>query len=214
MMCVETIQLSDNEGMATIKAASSLRKGGVILYPTDTLYGLGADAFSDEAVDKVYEIKGRDKRKPMHAVFADIAMIGEYAEINDVARKLIEKFLPGPLTLVLKKKSGIKGGIARGMETVGVRIPDNSFCIETARSFGKPFTTTSANVANHSAGRSVEEILQQLAGRAQDIDLVIDAGLLPQRSPSTVVDVSQGKLNVLRVGPMSKSLLESALKST
>jgi len=211
MDTMEVIQLAGNEGMATIKAASALRRGGVILYPTDTLYGLGADAFSDEAVDRVYAIKGRDFQKPMHAVFSDLQMIEEYAEVNHIARKLAEKFLPGALTLVLKKKAGVEGGIARNMETIGVRIPDNAFCIETARAFGKPFTATSANVASHSTGRTVEEILHQLGREAQKIDLVVTSGLLPQRSPSTVVDVSHGEMNILRIGAMSKSLLESAL---
>ena len=209
---METIRLSETSiGRASLKAAGALRAGGVILYPTDTLYGLGADAFSDEAVDKIYEIKGRDAHKPIHAIFSDMQTVEEYAEVNDIARKLADKFLPGALTLVLKKKENVRGGIARNMTTIGVRIPDNSFCLETARAFGKPFTATSANIAGQITGRSVEEILHQFGSQTRLLDLVIDAGLLPQRSPSTVVDVSEGELRILRVGPMSKSLLESAL---
>lgn len=209
-MWMETVQLVGNEGLVSIKAAGVLRSGGVILYPTDTLYGLGASAFSDEAVDRVYEIKGRDANKAMHAVFADMQMVEEYAEVNDLARKLAEKFLPGALTLVLKKKAGT-GGIARNMQTIGVRIPDNSFCLEVARSLGKPFTATSANVAGGSTGLKVDEILKQLGRSAHMIDLVVDAGELPLRAASTVVDVSAGVLNVLRVGAVQKSELEDAL---
>jgi len=207
---METIQLAGNEGMISIKAAGTLRQGGVILYPTDTLYGLGADAFSDEAVDKIYAIKGRDAKKPVHAVFADMQMVGEYAEVTDVARKLAEKFLPGPLTLVLKKKERVDGGIARGIGTIGVRIPDNSFCIETVRSLGKPFTATSANVSGEVTGLSVEEILSQLGSKKNVVDLVIDAGTLPLRPASTVVSLISGTPVVLRAGAISESEIKNA----
>lgn len=132
---------------APARAAQILASGGVILYPTDTLYGLGADALSDEAVAKIKRIKGRNEQKPIHAVVADMAMAERYAGVNNVARSLAQKFLPGPLTLILKKKEGIETGIARDMSTFGIRIPDNVFCLDLAREFGKPFTTTSANAS-------------------------------------------------------------------
>lgn len=208
---METIQLSDYEGVASIKAAGALRSGGIILYPTDTLYGLGADAFSDEAVDKIYAIKNRDPNKPIHAIFSDIQMVEEYAAVTDLARKLAEKFLPGALTLVLKKKIGIETGIARGMETVGVRIPNNTFCIETARSFGRPFTATSANISNEVTGLSIEEIFSQLGERKKMIDLVVDGGALPLQAPSTVVSLVSGTPVILRIGAISKKDIEMAL---
>jgi L-threonylcarbamoyladenylate synthase len=197
---MKVLRLAEGEGNAVMRAAHALRLGGVILYPTDTLYGLGADAFSDEAVDRVYEIKGRDQRKPMHALCADMSMVEEYAEVNELAQRLAAKFLPGALTLVLKKKPHIEGGIARGIDTIGVRIPDNSFCLDLARSFGKPFTATSANIANQTTGLTVEKILEQIAERTSLIDVAIDAGELPMRPPSTVVDVSNDVIRVLRVG--------------
>jgi L-threonylcarbamoyladenylate synthase len=208
---MEILKLSGNEGIASIRAAGVLRSGGVILYPTDTLYGLGADAFSDEAVDKIYAIKGRDMRKPTHAMCADMHMVEEYAEVNDTARKLAEKFLPGALTLVLKKKSNVTGGIGRNMQTIGVRIPDNSFCIELARSLGKPFTATSANLADAAVGFSVEEILIQLGPAGKKIDLVIDAGMLPMRPPSTVVSLVSGAVDFLRIGAIPRSEIENVL---
>lgn len=200
---MEVAQLEKGFGECVMRASGILRHGGVVLYPTDTLYGLGADAFSDEAVEKVYAIKGRDRQKPIHCVVADLAMAGEYAEINDVARKLAEAFWPGPLTLVLKKKPGLDTGIARGLDTFGVRIPQSDFCLDLARTFGKPYTTTSANVAGESTGLSVESITDQLGGSATHINLVIDAGTLPLRSPSTVVNVVSGIPVVLREGAIS-----------
>lgn len=185
---------------AAQKAAEILVRGGMIVYPTDTLYGLGVDAFSDETVDKVYALKARDPKKPIHAVFANVDMIEEYAEINAAARTLIQEFLPGPLTLVLRKKSQVQGGIARGMETIGVRIPDNMFCVATADAFGRPFTATSANTAGNVTGRTIPEILEQFGEGKSYIDLVVDAGELVVRKPSTVVDVTSGVPVILREG--------------
>ena len=138
-------RLSVDDPSAPARAAQIMAAGGVILYPTDTLYGLGADALSDAAVAKIYSIKERDEKKPMHAVVADMAMVEQYGVMNGTAIHLAEKFLPGPLTLILKKKEGIDTGIASGIDTFGIRIPDNLFCLQLARAFGRPFTTTRAN---------------------------------------------------------------------
>lgn len=197
---MEIIELARGLGEGVFKASGVLRSGGVIVYPTDTLYGLGADALSDEAVASIYSIKGRDEKKPMHAVFADIAMIEEYAEVNYAARKLAEKFLPGPLTLILKKKPSVDAGISRGIDTIGVRIPDNQFCIDLAKTFGKPYTATSANLAGEPTFPSVKEILEQLGKAAKGIELIIDAGPLPLSQPTTVVNVVSGSPSILREG--------------
>src|SRR3989344_7439036 len=115
------------------RAAEVLKSGGVILYPTDTLYGLGADAFSDAAVDKVYAIKGRDEKKPIHCIVADIAMAAEYAEVTDDSKLLFERLPSGGLTVILKKRSNVTGGITRSLDTIGIRIPQNDLCIQLAR---------------------------------------------------------------------------------
>jgi L-threonylcarbamoyladenylate synthase len=190
---------------APAKAAQILAFGGVILYPTDTLYGLGADALSDEAVAKVYAIKGRDEKKPIHCIVADMEMAMRFGEVNELAGKLASKFLPGPLTLILKKKPEIGTGIARGQTTIGIRIPDNEFCRMLAGGCNKPFTTTSANMAGEKPGRSVSGILDQLGESASTIDLVIDAGELSERLASTVVDVSSGEIVILREGAIPSS---------
>lgn len=185
-------------------AAEVLRAGGVALYPTDTLYGLGADALSDEAVAKVYAVKGRDEGKPMHAVFANMTMVREYAEVNDIAEKLAERFLPGALTLILKKKPQFNTGFVRGINTIGIRIPDNEFCLELARTFGKPYTATSANIAGQIPQLSVEKVLEQLGPNARGVDLAIDDGVLPMRQPTTVARVANGEVFILREGAIPK----------
>ncbi|MBI5456165.1 threonylcarbamoyl-AMP synthase [Candidatus Kaiserbacteria bacterium] len=201
---METIQLQNNLGTCVLKASGMLQRGGVIIYPTDTLYGLGADALSDEAVAKVYEIKGRNEGKPMHAVFADMEMVREYAEVNDTAEKLAERFLPGALTLILIKKPQFNAGFVKGIDTIGVRIPDNEFCLELARTFGKPYTATSANIAGQVPQLSVEKVLEQLGPNAKGVDQVIDGGVLSMRQPTTVVRVANGEIFILREGAILK----------
>lgn len=197
---MEVISLESGVGKAAIRAAGVLRQGGVILYPTDTVYGLGADALSDDAVAKIYAIKGMDVTKPVHAAVADLEMADKYGEVNDIARKLAEKFLPGALTLILKIREGVNSGIAMGRADFAIRIPKNELCLEIARTFGKPFTTTSANITGQPPARTVGEIVAQLGDVAQYIDLVIDAGALPDRKPSTVVNVVSGFPSVIREG--------------
>jgi L-threonylcarbamoyladenylate synthase len=189
---------------AATRAAEVLRAGGVVLYPTDTLYGLGADAFSDEAFQKVCTIKSRDKRRPIHAVFADLAMVEKYADLTPLGKALAAAFLPGPLTLVLKKKEGLTSGIGHNLETIGIRIPDNEFCLALARAFGKPYTTTSANLSGAHPEATLDEIIGQLEEHAGAIDLVIDGGPLSPSARSTVVHACQDKPHILRTGAISE----------
>ena len=200
---MEIIRLSEaSVSVTAARAVEVIRNGGVVLYPTDTLYGLGADALSDEAVAAIYDIKGRDERKPLHAIMTDLDMAGEYADVTNDARLLVKEF-GGKVTLILKKKEGIDTGVARGIASFGIRIPDHDFCIAMCRAFGKPITATSANRADMVPERSVETILAQLGHWARGIELVIDAGELSESKPSTVVDFTQGRPLVLREGAVA-----------
>lgn len=194
-----------------VRAAAVLRAGGVVLYPTDTLYGLGTDAFSTVAFEKVCMIKGRDERRPVHAVFADLAMAGAYAIVTPMGEKLARAFLPGPLTLVFEKRGGLTTGIGHNLPTVGVRIPDNEFCLSLAREFGKPFTTTSANVSNEEPLSTVADIISQLGETARYIDLVVDAGPLSTHLRSTVVDVRGENPFIFREGAISAPEIRDVL---
>lgn len=195
----ERILLSPETLPETVeKAAAVLRRDGVILYPTDTLYGLGADAFSDEAVDNVVAMKSRDQGKAIHCVVADLMMAERYAEIGNDARLLAQTFLPGPLTLVLPKKKEFDTGIGRHRDTLGIRIPNNDFCLALARRLDAPFTTTSANVSGAPDVFSVDDILMQLGTEANAIDLIVDAGAMVPHLASTVVDLSGEQIMILR----------------
>lgn len=200
---MDILHLDRGLGACVMKASGALRRGGVIIYPTDTLYGLGADALSDEAVAKIYEIKGRDEGKPMHAVFADLKMAEEYAEVNDAAKKLAEKFLPGALTLVLKKKPGLNSGFVKGIDSIGIRIPDNEFCLELARTFGKPYTATSANKSGQTPQVSIGDIVKQLGDATKLVEMAVEAPVFPMRPPTTVVNVMTGAPVILREGAIS-----------
>jgi L-threonylcarbamoyladenylate synthase len=209
----ERIELTDETfAKALEKATEALAHSGVIIYPTDTLYGLGADAFSDEAVEKVYAIKGRDESKPMHCIVADMVMAEQYAEFCDDARLLAKTFFPGPLTLVLKKKPHLDHGIGRNMHTIGIRIPDNDFCLSLASAFGRPFTATSANRAGELPLFSIDAILDQLRVAISDVALAIDAGELPKRSASTVVDFSGEEPVILREGAIAAADIWNAIR--
>ena len=219
---MEKLKLSEaNIEECAARAAAVLRAGGIILYPTDTLYGLGADALSDEAVAKVYALKHREEGKPVHCIVPDLKMAEQYAEVTPTARALARAYMPGALTLILKKKDGIATGVARGFETFGIRIPDNAFCLALAKKFGKPYTTTSANVSGQKSERDVDTILQQLGDNhyasvlqktAIGIDLVIDAGELPERQPSTVVNLSGEEPVILREGAIPNSEIWNVIR--
>lgn len=210
---MDITRLRDSEHEAIAHAAAVLQKGGTVLYPTDTLYGLGADAFSDEAVAKIYDIKGREERKPIHALVSGIAMAERFGELDDLARQLLSGLPAGQLTLIVPKKKGIDSGIAKGLKTFGFRIPENSFCQSLLREFGAPITATSANKSGETPPRSVEDILAQLGPSAQRIDLVIDARVLPLRQPSTVVDLSRKEPVILREGAIGTAEVWSAVRA-
>ncbi|HEY4516959.1 MAG TPA: L-threonylcarbamoyladenylate synthase [Candidatus Paceibacterota bacterium] len=221
---MERLELNDaSMGECVQRAAAVLARGGVIIYPTDTLYGLGADAFSDEAVGAVYAIKGRNENKPIHCVVADMEMAGRYAEVSDDARLLAKEFFPGALTLVLsakggsasggKKKPEFGHGIGRYRNTIGIRIPDNEFCLSLAREFGQPFTTTSANAAGKPHAFSINGILEQLGAVAARIDLTVDAGDILPRMASTVVDLSGEEPVILREGAIPVADVWNAIRA-
>lgn len=189
------------------KAVEVLRDGGVIVYPTDTLYGLGGDALSDKALEKIREIKGRDANKPMPCIASSFEMAEKYVMFDRRAMTLANKFWPGALTLVLKKREGIETGIFRTVSTVGIRIPKNPFCLSLLERLGRPIISTSANKSGEKPEKSVENILKQLG---EDI-FAVDQGEVHEDKPSTVVDLSSDEVRVLREGAIPTLEIEKAL---
>lgn len=196
---MEIINLRQSFDEAVSQTVRVLKDGGVVLYPTDTIYGLGADALSTAAIQKVYALKARDVGKPLHCIVADLEMAAKYAIVNDAARVIARKFLPGPLTLVLKKRDDAHPALSEGRAEFAIRIPDSTFCLEIARAFG-PFTTTSANLSGENPATTVLEILAQFADAAQGIDLIIDGGPAALGAPSTIVSLVSDSPEILREG--------------
>ena len=181
----------------------------IVLYPTDTIYGLGVDSTDAEAVSRLQELKGRNEKKPISNVVADMEMAEKYAVVTPLAKKLAVKFLPGKLTLVLAARAGLAPRISAETGTVGIRIPNHPVPLQLVRELGKPITATSANVAGMETMAVPEDILAQFGARAKMITKVIDVGVLPRSSPSTVVDARGEKPVIIREGAISKSEIEN-----
>jgi L-threonylcarbamoyladenylate synthase len=189
------------------RAAELLLQGGVVVCATDTGYLLGVNGLNREAIQKVYRIKGRDFDKPLHLVVADIEMANRLAEVDDRAEQIMRRFLPGPLTLILKKKPIVPESLVSGLDSVGLRIPENEALLRLVRMAGLPITATSANRSGFGTPYSVEQVLTELGEAAQLVDLIIDQGETRHGSPSTILDLTRTPPAILREGPITQEML-------
>ena len=176
------------------EAIDIMVEGGVILYPTDTVYGLGANIFNNDAVKRIYEIKRRDHSKPLSILVQDTDGLELVADLKKSSREIVNKWLPGPFTFILNKKRTVSPYVSASAK-VGVRIPDYRIARMLAALF--PITTTSANLTNECTLSNPQDILKQIGS---DIDLVIDVGDLGKAKPSTVIDLSSSKPTLVRNG--------------
>ena len=201
------IRISDGgiEAAAT-EAARVLRSGGIVLYPTDTLYGLGVDALNPVAVEKLRHLKGREKKKPMSIIVPDVAALHTHATLHGEAHTLAAKHLPGALTLVLPAKSHIPETLTLN-GAVGIRVPSDPFALALADAFGGPYTATSANRAGRTTESTPMGIISSFGHASHLIDLVIDDGPRAGGTPSTVVRYTDNAPAILREGMLSRSEL-------
>jgi L-threonylcarbamoyladenylate synthase len=190
-------------------AVAALKRGEVIAFPTETLYGLGADALDFAAVEKVFQLKGRDLDSPIPVLVADQDMLrGLVTELPPLADKLIARFWPGPLTIVLPARDDIPRPLVNVKGGIGVRISSQPIATKLLEAVARPLTATSANPAGQPPARTVEEARQYFAGR---IDIFVDGGKLTSRIGSTVVEIVGESLRIIRAGDISKAQLEAAL---
>jgi L-threonylcarbamoyladenylate synthase len=176
-----------------IKLAKAIREGGILFYPTDTLYGIGCNASNSESVNRIRKAKGRERDKPFSVIAPSKEWIFENSVLTKENVKFIDNLLPGPYTVVVKLKPGVLKGIATGERTLGVRIPRDEFC-DFIRSQGVPFVTTSANLSEEEPVNSVKNIPAGISGI---IDYAIDAGVISGH-PSRLFGLSGRDLEILR----------------
>jgi L-threonylcarbamoyladenylate synthase len=196
------------------EAAEILRKGGIVVCPTDTGYLLGGDGLREEVIRKIFEIKGRSFNKPIHLVVSDKEMAQRLAVWNEKAEKLFRELLPGPLTLILKKKEIVPDLLVSGTGKIGLRMPGNNLVLQLVAAAGVPITATSANSSGKESPFTVEEVLQQLEEGLERVDLILDQGETLYRRSSTIVDISEEMPKVLREGPISTQQIFTILGSS
>lgn len=191
-------QNPENEVME--RAARVLHLGGLVVYPTETLYGLGANIMDIGAIQRVFEVKGRLADKPISIAFRDVAHAERYAQFTPMARRLAELFLPGPLTMILP--ANINLGEMFGGEKIAVRISNHKVVQSILNKVKFPITATSANISGKADPVCAQDSMDQIGDK---VDIVLDSGNCEHRMPSTVVDLSEGKLVVVREGVIPKS---------
>jgi L-threonylcarbamoyladenylate synthase len=192
------------------RAIRILKNGGIVAFPTDTIYGLGANAFDEDAVLRIYEAKIRPRNFALTLLLADTSQIKLVAEnIPKMAWKLAEKFMPGALTIVLNKSMAVSNMITGEGNTVAVRIPNHPVPIALVKGLGAPITGTSANISGGNNPLTAEDVFKQLRYR---VDMIIDGGRCPIGVSSTVLDLTTDPPKIIREGAISRDQIESVCK--
>jgi len=206
------IENSERKGVSAkvfSRAVDALKRGEVIVFPTETFYGLGADAFNETAVEQVVFLKGRKPENPIPVIIAGREMLKDIVtDVPTVARKLMERFWPGPLTLVLPGKKNLPAPLLNRGGGVGIRISSHPLATRLARELGRPLTATSANPSGKEPAQSIEAAMSYFSGR---VDIFLDGGRLKGRKGSTVVEIVDGRLKIIREGVIIREELEKAL---
>ena len=189
--------------------AAILRNGGIAAFPTETVYGLGADATNSDAVLKIYETKGRPRFNPLIVHVADLAMAEAYVEFSPLARRLGEQFWPGPLTLVLPVKvgAGLSDIVSAGLDNVGVRVPDHPLALELIRRTGRPLAAPSANPSGKLSPTRAEQVVRAFKGTVP----VLDGGASNAGVESTILAVVGDNVTQLRAGALEREVIEVVL---
>lgn len=217
----QTINFQNNPKHSVKQTAKVLKNSGLIVFPTDTIYGLGANATDQKAVDKLLKFKGKREHKAISIVAKDKQMASKYADINHTAHNLYNKFLPGPFTIISNLPSPLTPhpsplaiGVPSQENTIGIRIIPHPFLKHLFEYIRFPITATSANISGGANNSSIKDFLKRTpASKLKLIDLIIDAGTLRKSKPSTVIDTTKEDTPILRHGPIKISSRQSAASS-
>ncbi|MFC1715612.1 L-threonylcarbamoyladenylate synthase [Candidatus Poribacteria bacterium] len=191
------------------EAADLLKAGKLVAFPTDTVYGVGADAFNEEAVERIFAAKKRDANKPLQVLIAQKSDLQAIAEDqSEILERLASEFWPGPLTLVMSAKADFPQRVRCGGKTIGVRMPANPVALRLIEAFGTPIAATSANISSSPDPVSAGEVMKYLGDK---VDLILDGGPTSGGIPSTVLDISVHPPVVLRQGKLSSDVLKRVI---
>lgn len=188
------------------EAAAALKKHAILAFPTDTVYGVGVLSGSLDDLNRLKQAKHRPETKPIPVMAASADMLAPIAVVDERARKIMDAFLPGPLTLILPLKDDVDRRFTNGMNTVAVRIPDDAFVLAMIEQAGAPLFVTSANLSGEPTALTTEDVLRSL----KDIDGIVE-GTCAQLQASTIVNCTGEELRILRPGPVSLEELNAAL---
>ena len=203
-------KVSPEEKAAALKKAGEIiREGGLVAFPTETVYGLGADALNAEASAKIYAAKGRPSDNPLIVHIHDVDQVYEIAsEVPEAAKKVMEKFWPGPLTVILNKKSCVPDGTTGGLKTVAIRMPSHPLARDFIRESGRMIAAPSANTSGRPSPTLASHVYEDMQGR---IPLILDGGAVGSGIESTIIDMSTDTPTILRPGYITKDMLEEVL---
>lgn len=194
---MKTIKINcNNPDPAQILVAKDfLKQGKTVVYPTDTVYGIAANIYDENAILKVFKAKKRSMNKPLSICLSNIEDIEKVAYMNENTERMVRKIFPGPFTIILKKKNIISPILTAGTDNIGIRIPDNKLSMNLASDF--PITSTSANISGFKVPESPSEVIEQLGS---SVDMFLDAGVCKYGLHSTVIDLTDEKPKILRKG--------------
>jgi tRNA threonylcarbamoyl adenosine modification protein (Sua5/YciO/YrdC/YwlC family) len=178
------------------RAVEILRAGGLVIYPTDTVYGLGCDLFNKKGIERIYEIQRRDRKQPLSFICADLKDISRYAKVSDEAYKIMKRFLPGPYTFVLEASRLVPKIILPKRQNTGIRVPDNRICQALIAEMGSPVISTSVKDGGGEL-LSDPRIIEELFGKR--VDMIIDGGIIAAE-PSSVVSLLDDGIEIIRAG--------------
>lgn len=203
------IVAADEKGLE--RAAEVVTHGGVIGFRTDTFYGLGADPFNRQALNRINRLKDREGQKPILVVISDLKQVERFVlEKSNLYEMLTEKYWPGPLTLVAKSRAEVPEGLTKGTESIGLRLPHDPAALKLIRACGGALTATSANRAGEPPARTAQAVVESFP---TELDLILDGGETRAEAASTVLDVSGERIALIREGVISRVELQQTLKS-
>lgn len=208
---MDYLDCKDNIDLDKLKEISKIIKnGGIVVFPTETVYGIGTNGLNKEAISRLYEVKQRPTSKPISLLVSSIEMVDMVAkDITDMEYKLMDKFFPGPLTIILKKKSNVPDNLTNNTDTVGIRMPDNIIAKKLIEYAKVPIATPSANISGKPSGTDINYIMENFKDK---VDYYIDGGQSKLGIGSTIVKVENGYPLILREGSISKEQIFECLE--